>query len=50
MPEAMQRIRSELGEDAVILSSKEIETGGFLGFFTKKKLEVFAAIDAERRP
>lgn len=50
MPEAMQRIRSELGEDAVILSSKEIETGGFLGFFTKKKLEVIAAIDEERRP
>lgn len=45
MHEAMKVIRSELGDDAVILNSKEIETGGFLGFFTKKQIEVIAAID-----
>ncbi|WP_100404468.1 flagellar biosynthesis protein FlhF [Bacillus solitudinis] len=45
MQEAMQLIRSELGDDAVILNSKEIEKGGFLGFFTKKQLEVIAAVD-----
>ncbi len=45
MPEAMKKIRHELGHDAVILNSKEIETGGFLGFFTKKSIEVIAAID-----
>ncbi|KHF39761.1 flagellar biosynthesis protein FlhF [Halalkalibacter okhensis] len=45
MHEAMKVIRSELGDDAVILNSKEIDTGGFLGFFTKKKMEVIAAID-----
>ncbi len=44
----MQKIRTELGEDAVILNSKEIETGGILGFFTKKQLEVIAAIDPVR--
>ncbi|MFC0558587.1 flagellar biosynthesis protein FlhF [Halalkalibacter alkalisediminis] len=45
MHDAMKTIRSELGNDAVILNSKEIETGGFLGFFTKKQTEVIAAID-----
>lgn len=45
MSDAMKKIRLELGGDAVILNSKEIETGGFLGFFTKKNIEVIAAID-----
>ncbi|WP_047984865.1 flagellar biosynthesis protein FlhF [Ornithinibacillus californiensis] len=45
MPEAMNKIRKELGSDAVILSSKEIQEGGFLGFFKKRKIEVIAALD-----
>ncbi|MFS0672453.1 flagellar biosynthesis protein FlhF [Ornithinibacillus sp. 179-J 7C1 HS] len=45
MPEAMNQVRKELGSDAVILSSKEIEEGGFLGFFKKSKIEVIAALD-----
>jgi len=45
MPEALQMIRSELGSDAVILNSKEIRTGGFLGMFGKRKIEVVAAMD-----
>lgn len=45
MPEAMKAIRKELGNDAVILNSREVESGGFLGFFTKKNIEVIAAID-----
>ncbi|MDT8859008.1 flagellar biosynthesis protein FlhF [Alkalihalobacillus sp. MEB130] len=45
MHEAMKVIRSELGDDAVILNSKEVDVGGFLGFFTKKQIEVIAAID-----
>lgn len=45
MPEAMKQIRSELGSEAVILNSKIVQTGGFLGFFTKRKIEVIAAID-----
>lgn len=45
MPDAMQRIRSELGRDAVILSTKEIKIGGFLGMFQKKKIEVVAAVE-----
>lgn len=53
MPEAMKQIRAELGNDAVILNSKIVTTGGFLGFFTKENIEVIAAIDeviqAERK-
>lgn len=45
MQEAMSLIRAELGDNAVILNSKQVEAGGFLGFFTKKKLEVIAAVD-----
>lgn len=53
MPEAMKQIRAELGNDAVILNSKIVTTGGFLGFFKKENIEVIAAIDevvqAERK-
>ncbi|MEB1810106.1 MAG: flagellar biosynthesis protein FlhF [Bacillaceae bacterium] len=45
MPEAMKKIREDLGQDAVILNSREIVTGGFLGLFTKKNIEVIAAVD-----
>lgn len=45
MPDALQKIRTDLGKDAVILNTKEIRTGGFLGLFGKKKIEVIAAID-----
>jgi flagellar biosynthesis protein FlhF len=45
MPDALQKIRSDLGKDAVIINTKEIRSGGFLGFFGKKKIEVIAAID-----
>lgn len=49
MPEAMEKIRQELGEDAVILVSKNISTGGFFGLFAKKKIEVIAAIDERQK-
>lgn len=47
MPEAMKQIRHDLGGDAIILNSREVESGGFLGLFTKKHLEVVAAIDPD---
>ncbi|MDF2962682.1 MAG: flagellar biosynthesis regulator FlhF, partial [Paenibacillus sp.] len=46
MPDALQKIRSDLGKDAVILNTKEIRSGGFLGMFSKKKIEVIAATDS----
>ncbi|MBT2665791.1 flagellar biosynthesis protein FlhF [Bacillus sp. ISL-4] len=50
MNEAMKRIREELGSDAVILSSKAVYTGGFLGLFKKRNVEVIAAIDPVSQP
>ncbi len=43
IPQAIQQIRLELGENAVILNTKETKTGGFLGLFQRKQLEVIAA-------
>ncbi len=45
MNEAVTRIRYELGKDAVIISQRRVRKKGFLGFFSKKVLEVTAAID-----
>lgn len=46
MPDAMLKIRNELGADAVILSTKQMKIGGFLGMFQKKKIEVIAATES----
>lgn len=48
LPEAVTMIRSELGKDAVILNTKEIKVGGFMGMFRKKKMEVIAAIESNQ--
>lgn len=45
MPEAMEKIRMDLGKDAVILNSKLIKTGGLFGMFGKQRFEVIAAVD-----
>lgn len=50
MTEAMKYIRDELGGDAVILSSKPVYSGGFLGLFRKRSIEVIAAIDPKPEP
>ena len=51
LPQAIQQIRMELGENAVILNTKELKTGGFLGLFKQKQLEVIAATEvAEKKP
>jgi len=47
MLEAMKLIRSELGNDAIILNSRVIHTSGFLGFFKKRSIEVVAALDTK---
>lgn len=46
MPDALQKIRADLGKDAVIINTKEVRVGGFLGLFAKKKVEVVAATDS----
>ncbi|MBM7552732.1 flagellar biosynthesis protein FlhF [Thalassobacillus pellis] len=45
MPEVMLQVKKNLGENAVILNSKVVHRGGFLGMFKKKNIEVVAAID-----
>ncbi|WP_042348899.1 flagellar biosynthesis protein FlhF [Bacillus massiliigorillae] len=47
MNQAMEQIRLELGKDAVILNSRVLYSGGFLGFFKKRSIEVVAAIDPQ---
>lgn len=47
MPEVMSKVKKELGNDVVILNSKVVFTGGFLGLFKKKNIEVVAAIEPE---
>lgn len=49
MIEAMQKIRTDLGSDAVILSTKETKVGGLFGLFGKKRLEVVAALESEKK-
>ena len=45
MPEAMEKIRADLGNDAVILNSKTFKAGGLFGMFGKQRIEVIAAVD-----
>ncbi|HAS75043.1 MAG TPA: flagellar biosynthesis protein FlhF, partial [Clostridiales bacterium UBA8960] len=45
MNEAMIKIKSELGLDAVILNTRKIKTGGLFRFFKKPLIEVVAAVD-----
>lgn len=47
MQDAMKKIREEMGNDAVILNSKVVQSGGFLGLFAKKRIEVIAAMDPD---
>ncbi|MFD0824948.1 flagellar biosynthesis protein FlhF [Neobacillus sp. M.A.Huq-85] len=42
MPVALKMVRQQLGEDAIIVNTKVIKTGGLFGFFTKQKFEVTA--------
>jgi flagellar biosynthesis protein FlhF len=46
--DTMSKIKRELGPDAVILQTRQIKEGGFLGFFARTKVEITAAI--EERP
>ncbi|MBL0388929.1 flagellar biosynthesis protein FlhF [Tumebacillus sp. ITR2] len=48
MPEAVAMIREDLGKDAVILSTKKIQSRGFLGLFSKTQIEVVAAANEEK--
>jgi flagellar biosynthesis protein FlhF len=44
MPQALERIRRDMGKDAIILSTKKVRPRGFWGLFKKSQIEVVAAV------
>ncbi|QXM06132.1 flagellar biosynthesis protein FlhF [Crassaminicella indica] len=47
--EAMLKVKSELGANAVILHSRKIKRPGFLGLFKKPLIEMVAAVEENER-
>lgn len=47
MNEAMIKVKSELGIDAVILNTRKVKRPGLFGLFRKKIVEVVAAVDED---
>ncbi|GAB6098879.1 flagellar biosynthesis protein FlhF [Halanaerocella petrolearia] len=47
MQQAMLKVKSDLGSNAIILHSRKFKKGGFFGFFAKKMVEVVATVDPE---
>ncbi|MDF2839659.1 MAG: flagellar biosynthetic protein FlhF [Clostridia bacterium] len=45
--EAMQKVRSDLGRDAIILNTRKIRRKGLAGVFSKPLIEVVATIDSD---
>lgn len=43
--DAMSQVKNELGAEAVILHTRKVKKGGFLGFFAKEVVEIMAAIE-----
>lgn len=51
MQEALEKIKNELGSDAIIISSKQVrEKSGLAGLFSKKVYEVVANYDPKQQP
>ncbi len=48
--EAMELIKEDLGEEAIILNTRHIKVGGFLGMFAQKKVELVASVDEHAVP
>ncbi|HZK42815.1 MAG TPA: flagellar biosynthesis protein FlhF [Syntrophomonadaceae bacterium] len=42
---AIKQAKAEMGNDAIILHTRQIKTDGILGFFAKNKVEVTVAVD-----
>lgn len=49
MNEAMMKIKYDLGSEAIIVSQRKIKKPGFLGIFSKKVIEVTAALENENK-
>lgn len=48
--EAIAKVKTDLGRDAIILSTKHFKEGGFLGLFARRRVEVVAAVDGDAKP
>lgn len=48
--EALQKVKTDLGRDAIILNTRKIRKKGLMGFFTKPLVEVVATIDGDIPP
>ncbi len=45
--EALQKVKSDLGRDAIILNTRKIRKKGLMGLFAKPLIEVVATIDSD---
>lgn len=43
--DTMNKVKRDLGVDAVIIQTRKIKEGGFLGFFAKTKVEITAVVE-----
>ena len=50
MREGMDRIKNELGSDAVIVQSRKVKKKGLLGFFSSPQIEITAAVESPNIP
>ncbi len=50
MKDAMEAMKAELGEDAVILHSKKYKEGGILGIGSREVVEITAAVEENSMP
>lgn len=48
LKKAMERMREELGPDAVVLTKRPIQSSGLFGWFSSQKVELTAAIEPEQ--
>ena len=48
--DALQRVRRELGPDAVIFQTRKLKKGGFFGLFGKNWAEITAGVDVDKEP
>lgn len=48
--DTMSKIKRELGPEAVILQTRQVKEGGFLGFFARTKVEITAALEDKAVP
>ena len=42
------KVKADLGADAIILNTRKIKQGGFLGLFAQKKVEVMATLEEKK--